>query len=50
MIPAAEAPAGIQTATGPATSDLAAYESDKATLEMMKNFQECGKQILSFHC
>ena len=32
-------PSGIQTAAGPATSDVASYQADQQLLEMMKNYQ-----------
>jgi hypothetical protein len=37
--PAPPEPAGIQTASGPATSDVASFQNDQQLLEMVKNYQ-----------
>jgi hypothetical protein len=37
--PVAGAPTGIQTASGPATSDVAGFQNDQAVLNMVKNYQ-----------
>jgi hypothetical protein len=40
-------PAGIQTASGPATSDVASYQADKQLLEAARNFTPGPEQQLS---
>jgi len=38
-LPVAGAPTGIQTASGPVTSDVAGFQNDQAVLNMVKNYQ-----------
>jgi hypothetical protein len=38
-LPTAGAPTGIQTASGPATSDVAGFQNDQAVVNMIKNYQ-----------